>query len=216
MTPIQPMQYTLVRSKRRTISIQVHPEKGVLIRAPRLVSERRIEKFLKEKETWVKKHIEKVEKKRAQISNQKHTLKFLGKPLSQTTLQNLTNKKQLESWYKAQALPILEKRTEHFTKILQQNYKPLIPRKAPTPGQVKIRSYKSRWGTCHANNAITYNWRIIMAPPLVVDYLVAHEVSHLIHKNHQKRFHALLEKLLPGYKKHRKWLRENGYKFELR
>jgi predicted metal-dependent hydrolase len=208
------MQYTLVRSSRRTLAIQIHPERGVLIRAPRLVSERRIEKFLKEKEAWVKKHIAKIEKRKTQTDSPT-TPKFLGKPLAQPTLKSFTTKKQLESWYKAQALPHLTKRTEHFTKLLAQNYKPLIPRKAPTPTAIHIRAYKSRWGTCHANNSITYNWRIIMAPPSIVDYLVAHEVTHFIHKNHQKRFHALLAKILPDYKKHRKWLRDNGHALTL-
>jgi hypothetical protein len=78
------------------------------------------------------------------------------------------------------------------------------------PSRIVMRDTTSRWGSCSSTGTLSYSWRIIMAPPEVIDYLAAHEVSHLREMNHSPLFWALVEQLCPDYNNHRQWLRAHG------
>lgn len=77
-------------------------------------------------------------------------------------------------------------------------------------GRVSMRDQKSRWGSCSASGDIRFNWRLICAPPAVMDYVVAHEVAHLVHLNHSPAFWRVVSSLCPDWKRHRTWLRTSG------
>ena len=79
-----------------------------------------------------------------------------------------------------------------------------------TYGKISIRDQKTRWGSCSSEGNLSFNWRLILAPPDVLDYVVIHELCHRKEMNHSKEFWALVESLMPEYKERRKWLRENG------
>jgi predicted metal-dependent hydrolase len=74
-----------------------------------------------------------------------------------------------------------------------------------------LRDTRSRWGSCTADAGLMYSWRLIMAPPLVLDYVAAHEVAHLAEMNHSPRFWAVVEDLMPDYARHRHWLKTEGH-----
>lgn len=76
--------------------------------------------------------------------------------------------------------------------------------------RVTLRDTRSRWGSCAADGALMYSWRLIMAPPAVLDYVAAHEVAHMVEMNHSDRFWAVVERLYPGWQVHRKWLHTHG------
>lgn len=76
--------------------------------------------------------------------------------------------------------------------------------------RITLRDTRSRWGSCTARGGLMYSWRLIMSPPVVLDYVAAHEVAHLQEMNHSPAFWALVEQLMPGHAGPRKWLRENG------
>lgn len=205
---IQDIPTTITRSFRRTLSIQVHPEKGLVIRAPRFMSDFRIQKFLEEKEDWILKHVSKQKERKTRVAKAKQhkfepgeTFQLLG----EETLPPFHEKAKIIAWYKIQALKIFTERTEFYAAKLSEIMNTRI-----SPTSIKIRSYKSRYGCCTPKNQITYNWNVVMAPQPIVDYLVIHELCHIIHKNHSSRFYDLVEKLDPAYKTHRKWLRNNG------
>ena len=80
------------------------------------------------------------------------------------------------------------------------------------PRQIRITDTTSRWGSCSSTRTLSFSWRIIMAPPEVLDYLAAHEVAHLVEMNHSDRFWALTRKLCPETDMHKSWLRTNGAK----
>ena len=199
------MKHTLVRSARKTLCIQIHPEKGVIIRAPRRLSERRIEKFLEEKEDWIRAKTTQQAKRQTQKPAYEfkpgETFPLLGKP----TTPPVHTRPKITEWYKMKALDHLRKRTHELAQELAEATNRKIK-----PQTIRIRSYRSRWGTCHRDNSITYNWRIIMAPPEIIDYLIKHELSHIPHKNHGPKFKKTLELIDPDFKKNQKWLRENG------
>jgi len=78
--------------------------------------------------------------------------------------------------------------------------------------RITLRDTRSRWGSCSAEGNLMFSWRLIMAPPLVLDYVAAHEVAHLAEMNHSTAFWDVVETLMSDYKNHRNWLREHGAK----
>ncbi|SFD13460.1 M48 family metallopeptidase [Tropicimonas isoalkanivorans] len=76
--------------------------------------------------------------------------------------------------------------------------------------RITLRDTRSRWGSCSSDGALMFSWRLILAPPEVLDYVAAHEVAHLAEMNHGARFWATVERLMPDYRTHRHWLRHNG------
>ena len=105
---------------------------------------------------------------------------------------------RLHEWYRLLALETLRDRVAHFAGQL-----------SVTAKSVKVRTYKRRWGSCSAKGELSFNWRLIMAPGDVVDYVAAHEVAHLVHHNHSSEFWAVVARLLPGYRVQQTWLHKN-------
>lgn len=81
--------------------------------------------------------------------------------------------------------------------------------------KVFIKDQKTRWGSCSSQGNLNFNYRLVMAPLPVIDYLVTHELAHLAEMNHSKRFWSLVERVCPEYKKHRQWLKEHGSELTL-
>lgn len=107
--------------------------------------------------------------------------------------------RMLEKWFKQKAEENLSERTAYYAEIMDLKF-----------GDLKVRNYKSQWGSCSSRGDLKYNWRLIMAPLEILDYVVVHELSHIKHHNHSKAYWALVENHMPDYKLRRKWLRENG------
>lgn len=105
----------------------------------------------------------------------------------------------LKSWYGRQAQALLSERTLYWSGQI-----------GVTPSRISLRDQKSRWGSCSSRKTISYNWRIIMAPPEVLDYLVVHELCHLIHPNHSPAYWREVSRWVPDYRGQRRWLRQNG------
>ncbi len=104
-----------------------------------------------------------------------------------------------ERWLKAQA--------RHH---LQIRVNDLAGRLGVTPGPITVKDTRSRWGSCSAKGHLSFSWRLIMAPPWIIDYLVAHELAHLRELNHSPRFWEVVRSVCPDFKSHRVWLRAAG------
>lgn len=107
--------------------------------------------------------------------------------------------KAIEKWYIGQAHMIFPVRVMHYLQF--------------TGGEVKsirIKDQKTRWGSCSSLHNLNFNWRLIMAPGEVLDYVVVHELCHLTHMNHSRDFWNMVEKVMPDYRVYRKWLKDNG------
>ena len=107
-------------------------------------------------------------------------------------------------WYRLHALDRLNEKTARYAAVIGM-----------TPTKVDIKTYKSRWGSCHADGRILYNWKIIMAPNRIVDYVVVHELCHLIHHNHSPQFWKEVERIMPEYAECKEWLKVNGAGLEV-
>jgi predicted metal-dependent hydrolase len=224
------LNFQLIRSRRRrkTISLQIKEEGRVVIYVPYHTPKGEIEKFIKEKQPWIVKKIS--EKERSTKETRKAFIpgeEFLylgesypleigdinhkGLPLKLSFGKFILDKDHLERardlfilWYQREAQEKLEARVRYFSNRLQ-----LVPK------GLKITSAKHRWGSCSRDNRLSFSWRIIMAPWSVIDYVVIHELVHIKEKNHSKRFWDHLETIFPDYRKHRFWLRKNGYRLWL-
>ena len=104
--------------------------------------------------------------------------------------------KDEELMLKEKSLPYLTERTEYFAKIM-----------GVKPTGIKITSAQKRFGSCSGKNSICYSWRLMQYPPEAIDYVVVHELAHIVHKNHGAEFYRLIEKYLPDYKKREKLLK---------
>ena len=225
-----PLNYQLIRSKRRrkTISLHVKEDGRIVIYTPYRTPEWEIEKFLKEKERWISRKLS--EKEKAVTPLEKGFLPgeeflYLGEPypleldhhtppgpslklsfgrfiLSQSHIDKARD--LFIQWYKQEAKDKLSDRVNYYSSRFQ-----LVPK------GVKITSARSRWGSCSRDNQICFSWRLVMAPLTVIDYVLLHELAHIKEKNHSKRFWSYLESILPDYKGRRRWLREHGHLLRL-
>ncbi|PTV96031.1 hypothetical protein C8J27_103363 [Rhodobacter aestuarii] len=106
---------------------------------------------------------------------------------------------RLETFLKHCARMRLQEATERHAKVLGRPFK-----------RITLRDTRSRWGSCAADGSLSYSWRLIMAPPEVLDYVAAHEVAHLAEMNHSPAFWAVVARLMPDYAPHRAWLKAHG------
>lgn len=106
----------------------------------------------------------------------------------------------LEQWYREEARKYLKDRAEKCSKRIPCEY-----------GRIFIKNQKTCWGSCSTKGNLNFNWRIMMAPAEIIDYLVVHELCHRIEMNHSGAYWKLVEKQIPDYKARRQWLKENGH-----
>lgn len=214
----------LVRSRRKTLSLIVEADGTLTVRAPLRMKEADIWRFIAAKETWVK-------RKQAQVRQDApaprryvdgETFLYLGqevplrlipdeKPaLVMDKVFKLTKSAQpqaqayFEKWYKKQARKVLSERVDFF--VRQHGFK---------AEKVRISSARTRWGSCSAKGTLSFTWRLVMAPPDVIDYVVVHELCHLREMNHSQAFWAQVAAILPDYKRRRDWLKRQGKKLQV-
>ena len=174
------MDYTLIRSKRKTISLQVS-EKGVIVRAPSRTTKREADEFVKKHEDWINKQLMKVDRRKAAAEN-------VGK-LSPEELMALARK----------AADYIPGRVNYYADMLGESY-----------GRVTIRCQRTRWGSCSTKRNLNFNCLLMLTAPDIIDSVVVHEVCHLREMNHSKRFYELVLGLYPDYYRCDKWLKDNG------
>lgn len=105
----------------------------------------------------------------------------------------------LEKWYRREAALIIEEKASYYAEVLKVDYQ-----------AIHIKDQRSRWGSCSSKKNLNFNWRLIMAPEPVLEYVVIHELCHLRHMNHSADFWKLVESICPGYKQYKRWLKEHG------
>ena len=177
------MQITVIRSNRKTVSIQVNADLSVTVRAPQHTTSKEIEHILFKKKDWIEKHIEKMKVRKARCEEQK--------------VERLTNE-ELQSLAE-RALEYIPQRVYHFARLIGVDY-----------GRITIRNQKTRWGSCSGKGNLNFNCLLMLMPPDIIDYVVVHELCHIKEINHSPAFWREVAKILPDYKKAEAWLKAEG------
>ena len=212
----------------KTVSIEV--SKGrVKISVPKNLEQLKIDKILKSKSKWIKKKLflqSKITSFRNKeyvsgedflylgrhyrlkvIMGQKYNTEFKDSYLK-VTVKNKSNtqkiKRLIKKWYLEKAQLHLNKMTLDLSKELGVNFH-----------SAKVRNYNSRWGSCSSTGKIFYNWRLIMAPVKIINYVVLHELVHLKEHNHSKRFWKLLKSYYSDLDYAKQWLVYNGHTLKI-
>ncbi len=170
----------VVRSSRKTISVEITRDCRVVVRAPKRLSRSDISYFINEKHKWIERHLEQMRRRVGDEQPEK---------LTPGEIEEL----------KARALPMITQRLRRFVPILGVDY-----------GRVALRCQTSRWGSCSAKGNLNFNCLLALTPPEVVDYVVVHELCHRREMNHSPRFWAEVAGVLPDYAAGRRWLKEHG------
>lgn len=183
------LPYALVRSNRRSCSISIDPEGRITVRVPMRISEKEISHLLIEKRIWIiTKYLEVLKQQQS-------------RPVSDLTD---TQRTALEQRYIAAARDYFPKRVAYFIQFTGGSY-----------NRITIRDQKTRWGSCSAKGTLSFNWRLLLAPPSIPDYVIVHELCHLTHMNHSAAFWKKVESVYPDYRTARKWLKDHGHELVL-
>lgn len=177
---IMKQEIRLIRSRRKTISIEVTADAQVIVRAPNRAPLSEINRFIGEKADWIDKSLNKMRQRQETQSQRKE--------LSPQEVKLLVTR----------AKRIIPQRVRYYAEIMGLDY-----------GRITIRMQKSRWGSCSAKGNLNFNCLLMRTPETIIDYVVVHELCHLKEMNHSERFWAEVEKVLPDYKERRKWLKDH-------
>lgn len=225
--------YELKRSNRKSLQIQIEREPSgqaaaLIVKAPFHMPLPDIEHFLKQKSAWVLRHLEQVssqikahpprqyqDSERIWFRGEPCTLRveeagsgnkcilYMSNHVLYLQIPADTSREQrqalIENWYRRQAKAILPAKADYYAGIIGVAY-----------GTIRIKDQKSRWGSCSAKGNLNFNWRLIMAPETISDYVVVHELCHLLHMDHSPEFWQCVEKVIPDYRDRRKWLKNNA------
>ena len=184
----------IIHSNRKTIAIIIDRKGEVIVRAPKYVTKKRIMEFVEQKQDWINKKCSQINDTGELSLREGARLMFPETPIS---------KEKLLIWAKKEAKKVLTQRVEHYV-----NNVVILP-KGMTYSAVKVTSAKTRWGSCSGKNSLNFTWKLSLAPMYVIDYVVVHELCHIVHKNHGQNFWRMVNEILPDYKKAKDWLQQN-------
>ncbi len=207
------IHYTLERRQRRTVGLKITQE-GLVVHAPKRIAQTILESLIAQKADWILKKLE------ARSANQQPPMQWqhgdqlllLGNNITLVTKQDIRSRaveytpgflqlampnhdepsaveRKVLQWYKKQALTDFSRRLALFATKLG----------VPTP-ELFLSNARSRWGSCNSRKEIRLNWRLLQAPPHIINYVVCHELAHLKEMNHSAKFWAVVASIFPDYK----------------
>lgn len=210
----------IIRTKRKTVSLVVDADGRLTVRAPMKTPQAFIDDFVLRKSGWIEEKQQMMAERKARHSPigfvAGEHLPFLGETYRLAVSPQsgyiavrdgelhvpagLADYRQaIVAWYYAQARVIFTERAHLYAEQYCFSFQAL-----------KISDAQGRWGSCSRKGNINLSWRLVMCPLPVIDYVVVHELAHLKHLNHSPAFWGVVKGILPDYKQHRKWLRDNS------
>lgn len=208
-------------SRRQTIALQITRDGKLVVRAPNRTSQQIIYQFITSKQHWITKKIQQALERQSKATPKNYLpgekFLYLGEsyPLAivdqQTASVVFDNyfllakqhehqiKEKLFHWYRQQAQTIIFNLLADCAMKHKFKYH-----------SVALSNARTKWGSCNSKGHLKFNWRLVMAPLPVIEYVVIHELSHLVQPNHSKKFWQQVQTLLPDYQQRRQWLKENA------
>lgn len=208
--------YTVRRSSRaRYVRLRIERDGELQVVLPRGASEEDAERAVRELAPWVQRRREQMAAARRALAVDPGTVPFLDERLRIVTEPGRSRVARKEGELLVPESPEAPAAVERwFRRQARIEATPRLAEAAAafgaTAGPLSIRDQRSRWGSCASSGAISLNWRLVLAPSEVFDYVIWHEACHLVVANHSPGFWSLLESRLPGYREPRDWLRRYG------
>ena len=209
------LEYTVARSPRaRRVRVSVEGDGEVRVTLPRKAPARAAAEAVRELAPWIERRRRALRRAAAEVSRAPGTVPYLGRELilqAQPGRERVHRRGDallvpagdprpaLERWYRRQARAEIAPRLDAAVARAGTRYSGLT-----------IRAQKTRWASCSSTGAMSFNWRLLLAPEAVLDYVVEHEVCHIEVMDHSPRFWALLESRVPDWREHSRWLRRYG------
>jgi predicted metal-dependent hydrolase len=213
----------IVRSARKSIGIEIGKDASLIVRAPKNTPIETIEKVVSEKERWIREKQQLMRERIESIPDRKfesgETLLLLGKeyPLlvSEDAMPHVSFsgykfvlRKRYQGqarrlffvWYRKKAAEIIPPRVEHYARLHSISY-----------DKVNVSWAAGRWGSASSKGTLNFSWRLAMAPIMVIDYVVVHELAHILEPNHSRRFWDRVAEMYPNYQRARRWIADNGH-----
>jgi|SRR5947209_5726264 len=215
------LKYNIVYSSRKTCGITVERDRSVVVRAPYGTPQEKIEAIVEKKKLWLYEKVRHVQKHSGLLEEKEFvsgtTILYLGKnyrlevisdPFDGILFDNkfLISKASVShaptlfrDWYFKKAEEKIIPQVQFYAKHLGVNYSNIL-----------VSDLKYRWGSCTPKNKLNFNWRLVKAPMRVIEYVIVHELAHLLESNHNAQFWAIIKSLLPDYLKAKEWLKQFG------
>ena len=207
-------EYTLRRSNRaRRVRVSVDGDGAVSVTLPKRAARREADAAVKELAPWIERRRRALARAAAEVARTPGTLPYMGRELRVVRQPGRTrvhrrgdellvppnDHEAIERWYRRAARAEIAPRLDAA-----------VARAGVTYTGLTIRGQKTRWASCSATGAMSFNWRLLLAPEAVLDYVVEHEVCHLEVMDHSPRFWRLMESRVPDWRDHARWLRRYG------
>lgn len=170
------MEYQLIRSKRKTLAIEITRDARLVVRAPLRCSQARIEQFLTEKQTWITLHLQKMQQRRENHPEPTPEEEALLRKKARNLLPGLVNRYAVQMDVQ--------------------------------PAGITITGARTRFGSCSPKNRLSFSFRLMDYPMEAIEYVVVHELAHILHKNHSAAFYAEIEKILPDWRTRNRLLKQ--------
>lgn len=189
------IEYKIIRMVRKTLALNLEKDGIIIAKAPRSLSKHIILDFMDSKRSWI---LEQYTKRKD--SRSRHVDFVVGETISYIGGElRIDNIEQARIFLKKQARLEINKRVAYYSVIMGVSYH-----------KIAIREQKTRWGSCSSKGNLNFNWKLILMPEYILNYVIIHELAHLIEMNHSQRFWNQVENFCPLYKDCIKWLRQNG------
>jgi hypothetical protein len=213
----QPISFSVRRSDRaRRVRVAVHPDGAVEVLLPRRSPERAAAAAVAELRPWIEGRLKEVAAIRGRLRPAAGQVPYLDQRLRLVVEAGRTRAHRrgdallvpdgaaaaaaVERWYRRAARVEIASRLDRATEAVGVSYR-----------RLSIRGQRTRWASCAADGSMSFNWRLLLAPERVLDYVVWHEICHLEIADHSPRFWALLERRCQGWREPARWLRDNGH-----
>lgn len=213
------------RSNRKTLTLSVMKDGNIVVKAPLRISDEAINNFVAEKQGWIRDKLFLVNQNLSKFEEIRHYKKFLLYGNKYTLLLSDVKKIEINDNFQI----VIPKRVEpeNILKTLKQWYKKIAKqilgdrlkfleeRVRLQSSLMKINDCSGKWGSCNSRGVISFNWRVLMLPPQIIDYVIIHELCHLVEMNHSKKFWSHVCTFLPSTPKLKQDLKEYGFLLSL-
>ena len=226
------IEYTIIRSERKNISISIEPNKNIIVKAPLGIPDEEVMGVVKKKSKWITGKLFEMREMENRIYQREYVngeaFTYMGRSYSLQLVDDNTVKKPVVRLYRGKLYVNTPTRNEEVIhKAISKWYLDKAKEKIPERvayyekffvekrGRIEIKDQKKRWASCTKEGNLTFNWKGIIAPANILDYIIVHEMCHLRYMNHSKEFWEMLGRVLPDYESRKEWLMNNGIKLDM-